>query len=43
MIEQPLDQLRKSIKNALSGVANIRKSFETFFIEAMILYICRVC
>jgi hypothetical protein len=40
MIEQPLDQLRKSIKNALSGVANIRKSFETFFIEAMILYIC---
>lgn len=33
MIGQPLDQLTKIIMNALSGVANLRKSFQTFFIQ----------
>ena len=36
---QPLDQLEKIIKDALNGALKVRKSFETFFIETMILYL----
>ena len=35
----PLDQLTEVIKDAFNGVAKITKSFQTFFIETMILYI----
>ena len=38
-MKQPLDQLTKTICDALNGVAKVRKNFETFFIEAMILFI----
>ena len=39
IMKQPLDQLTKTICDALNGVAKVRKNFETFFIEAMILFI----
>ena len=35
----PLDQLTKVIKDAFNGAAKITKSFQTFFIETMILYL----
>lgn len=35
----PLDQLTEVIKDAFNGIAKITKSFQTFFIETMILYI----
>ena len=35
----PLDQLTEVIKDAFNGVAKITKSFQTFFIETMILYL----
>lgn len=39
MNKQPLDQLTKTICDALNGVAKVRKNFETFFIQTMILFI----
>lgn len=39
MNRMPLDQLTEVIKDAFNGVAKITKSFQTFFIETMILYI----
>ena len=39
MNQMPLDQLTKVIKNAFNGVAKLTKSFQTFFIETMILYL----
>lgn len=39
MNQMPLDQLTKVIKDAFNGVAKITKSFQTFFIETMILYL----
>ena len=39
IMKQPLDQLTKIISNALNDGAKLRKNFETFFIEAMILFI----
>ena len=39
MENQPLDQLTKIIKDALIGTANLRKSFETFFITTSILFL----
>lgn len=35
----PLGQLTKVIKDAFNGTAKITKSFQTFFIETMILYL----
>ena len=37
MNQMPLDQLTKVIKDAFNGAAKITKSFQTFFIETMIL------
>ena len=39
MNQMPLDQLTKVIKDAFNGAAKITKSFQTFFIETMILYL----
>lgn len=39
MNKMPLDQLTKVIKDAFNGAAKITKSFQTFFIETMILYL----
>lgn len=35
----PLDQLRQMCHAALSGTAKVRKSFKTFIVETMILYL----
>ncbi len=34
---QPLDQIRTIIASALNQTAKVRKNFESFFIETMIL------
>ncbi len=34
---QPLDQVRSIVASALNRTAKIRKNFESFFIETMIL------
>ena len=40
---QPLDQLTKTIKDALNGTAKLRKSFQTFFITTSILFLSPHC
>ena len=39
MNQMPLDQLTEVIKDIFNGVVKIAKSFQTFFIETMSLYL----